>query len=428
MAQEPEISLPNDEPRHCPACGTRVAAQATTCLMCGASLVGEETAVREEAQRKLPIWVRALIVVGLALVILAVVGFGLYTLMTTEIGDPTPTLTPTRTPTATPTPTATQTPTPPPPPTPIPPIVHQVQGGETLITIAQLHNTTTEAILAINPDVDPALLQVGQILLIPVGTPTPAPTATLDPNVPTPTPGDFIIHVVQPGETLITIAEQYEVSLPLLHEINDLPIGDDTIFVNQTLVIPLGTPEPTTVPTVDPNATPTPIPPYPAPPLLSPPNGAIFVGGDEPIVLEWGSVSVLHDDEWYQVTLFQPSSSVPLDRAYTRTTAWRVPLDLITTAGVGEFRWQVQVVREARGRDYRLIYKEAGALGETRTFIWLEVTPTPSLTPSPTPTATPTSTPTLTPTSTLTPTATSTLVPPTATFTPAPSPSLTPTP
>ncbi|MBU0704938.1 MAG: LysM peptidoglycan-binding domain-containing protein, partial [Chloroflexi bacterium] len=349
-----------------------------------------------------------------------------YTLMTAETRDPTPTLIPTRTPTATPTSTPTQTPTPPPPPTPIPPIVHQVQDGETLITIAQLHNTTTEAIQAINPDLDPALLQVGQILLIPVGTPTPAPTVTLDPNVPTPTPGDYLIHVIQPGETLITIAEQYNISLALLHEINDLPIGDDTIFANQTLVIPLGTPGPTPVPTVDPNATPTPIPPYPAPPLLSPPDGAVFVGEEVTIVLQWGSVRVLHADEWYEAALFKPPSSVPLDKTYTRTTAWRVPFDLITTAGVGEFSWQVQVVRETRDRNYQLVYKEAGAPGESRAFTWLKVTPTPSLTPSPIPAATPTSTPTLTPTSTLTPTLTSTLtpVPPTK----VPTPSLSPTP
>lgn len=427
MSQEPEISLPNGEQRHCPACGTRVAAQATTCLMCGVSLIEAEAATGEvETQRKLPIWVRALIVVGLALIILAAVGFGVYTLITTETQEPTPTLTPTRTPTATPTPTPTQTRTPPPTPTPIPPLVHQVQNGETLITIAQLHNTTTEEIQAINSNLDPALLQVGQILLIPVGTATPAPTVTLDPNVPTPTPGDYLIHVVLPGDTLSTIAEQYEVSVALLHQVNDLPIGNDTIFTNQTLVIPLGTPEPTSVPTLDPNATPTPVPPYSAPPLLSPPDGAVFVGEEEPIVLEWGAVGLLRGDEWYEASLFQPPSSAPLEKTYTRATAWRVPPDLITSAGTGEFHWEVRVVREARSQGGRQIYREADASGEARTFTWLKVTPTPTLTPSSTPTATPTFTPTLTPTSTLTPTITSTLtsVPPTKvpTLSPTPTP------
>jgi len=408
MAQEPQVSLPDDEPRRCPACGTRVASQATTCLMCGASLVETEIAPQAAKSRPgLPMWIRALIVVGLALLILAAVGFGVYKLITAET-EPTPTAVPTPTSSPAPTATSTHTPTPSPSPTPIPPVVHQVQEGETLITIAEMHGTTVEAVVALNPGIESNLLQVGQVLLIPVGTPTPAPTATLDPDVPTPTPGDYLIHVVEPGETLITIAQQYGVSVALLHEINDLPVGDTTIFVNQTLVIPLGTPAPTAVPTVDPNATPTPIPPYPAPPLFSPPDGAIFVSDTEPIVLQWGSVSVLNDNEWYRATLFRSSSSVPLESIYTRTTAWRVPFDLLATAGTDEFRWDVQVVRETRGIGDQTIYKEAGSPGASRTLFWLDVTPTPSLTPSATPTATPTSTPTLTPSATLTSTLTST--------------------
>lgn len=385
MAEEPEIALPTGEPRYCPACGARVAAKATTCLMCGASLVEEETAAEEEGARKLPGWARALIVVLLALAILAAGGFGLYTLMTAEPEDLTPTVTPSRTPTVTPTPTSTQTPTPRPTFTPVPPLVHQVQVGDTLSVIAAAYDTTVDAILALNPSVKPELLQPGQVLLIPVGTATPEPTSTLDPNVPTPTPGDFIIHIVAPGETLSSIAEQYGVSVPLLREVNELPIGDDIIFVNQSLVIPLGTPVPSPTPTVNPHATPTPIPPYASPPLLSPPDGTVFIGTDETIVLQWASVSVLRSDEWYALTIFQPPGGVVSDTTYMRATAWRVPPELLpaTDADVREFHWQVQVVRETRDRDGELVYEVAGSPSEVRTFTWLEITPTP--TPSPTP-------------------------------------------
>ncbi|HEY68670.1 MAG TPA: LysM peptidoglycan-binding domain-containing protein [Thermoflexia bacterium] len=384
MAEEPEIPLiPTEEPRYCPACGTRVAAKATTCLMCGAPLV-EEGAPEENVQRGLPGWARALIVVVLALAILAAGGFGLYTLLTAEPEPVAPTLTPTRTPTATPSPTPTHTPTVTPTPTPIPPRVHQVQEGETLVVIAAAYDTTVEEILALNPDVEPELLQVGQLLLIPAATPMPGPTSTPEPGVPTPTPGDFIIHVVAPGETLISIAEEYEVSVPLIRAANDLPPGDDTIRVNQSLVIPVGTPVPSPTPTVDPNATPTPVPPYSAPPLLSPPDGAVFVGDDEPILLQWASVSILHDDEWYELTLSQLPSGVISATVHTRATAWRVPIELLLTthADVREFRWQVQVVREARDKDGALVYEKAGAPSQVRTFIWLEPTPTPSLTPT----------------------------------------------
>ena len=387
MAKEPKVSLPAEEPRRCPACGTRVAAQATTCLMCGASLVEEEIAPEEKGAKKLPGWVRAMIVVLLASAILAAGGFGLHKLMTAEPKDSTPTATPTRTPTVTPTPTPTQTPTPRPTPTPVPPLVHQVQEGDTLSGIATAYATSIEALMAMNPGIEPENLQPGQILLIPAGTLTPTPTPTLDPSVPTPTPGDFIIHIVAPGETLSSIAEQYEVSVPLLREVNELPIGEDIIFVNQSLVIPLGTPVPSPTPTVDPHATPTPVPPYAPPQLLVPPDGAVFSGADETIVLQWATVSVLRSNEWYALTIFQPAGDVVSDTTYTRATAWRVPLDLLTTTGAEtrEFHWRVEVVRETRDRNGELVYQAGGPPSEVRTFIWVEVAPTPTSSPTPTP-------------------------------------------
>ena len=56
-------------------------------------------------------------------------------------------------------------------------------------------------------------------------------------------------------------------------------------------------------------------------------HGTAFAGADETIVLQWASVSVLRSDEWYALTIFQPSGGVVSDTTYTRATAWRVPLD-----------------------------------------------------------------------------------------------------
>jgi LysM repeat protein len=394
MAEEPEVSLPTEEPRNCPACGARVAAMASTCLMCGASLEEEEVTPEKEPREGLPGWARAIIVVVLAAAILVAGGYGLMMLMNVEPEEVTPTATLTRTPTPTSTPTPTETPTVTPTPTPLPPLTYQVQAGDTLLIIAAAYDTTVEAILALNPGVEPETLPVGYVLLIPAGTLTPTPTPTLDPNAPTPTPGGFIIHTVAPGETLSTIAEEYGVSLNLLREVNELSPGDDTIFPNQSLIIPIGTPMPSPTPTVDPNATPTPVPPYSAPPLLSPPDGAVLAGSEQPVLLQWASVSVLRADmpgaEWYAVTLFQPSSTISRT-IYTRATAWRVPFDLLLAAKAEaearEFRWRVQVVREMRDRDGRLAYEQASLPGQARTFTWIAPTPTPTptLTPSPTP-------------------------------------------
>jgi len=359
--------------------------------MCGASL-SEETApadTEEKGRRGLPGWLRAIIVVALALTILAAGGFALYGLLPEEPEPqtPTPTLTPTRTPTPTPTPTPTHTPTPMPTATPIPPVAHAVQEGETLIDIAITYDTTTEAILALNPNVDPELIQVGQLLLIPVATPTPGPTSTLEPGMPTPTPPDYVIHIVAADDTLSTIAEEYGVSMETIRAANDMAPGDDTVFLNQSLTIPLSTPVPTLTPTRNPNATATPLPPYTAPPLLKPADGVV-IKSEEPILLQWASVSILRDDQWYELTLFRPNGDVISPTVRTRATAWRIPVDLllVTDADGSEIRWRVRVVQETQNTQGELVYKAAGAASEMRTFVWLKPTPTPTPTPLATPT------------------------------------------
>jgi LysM repeat protein len=260
-----------------------------------------------------------------------------------------------------------------------------VREGETLIDIAILYDLTVDEILAMDPNLDPDLIQAGQILLIPAATPTPGPTSTFVPGAPTPTPAASIIYIVKPGDTLSTIAEEHGVSMQVIIDANGLASEEETIRPNQSLVIPQGTPAPTPTPTIDPNATPTPIPPYPSPPLLGPPNGALFEGSDEPILLQWASVSVLDDDEWYELDLSQPPGGVVSDTIYTRATAWRVPFDLLLTANanVREFYWQVRVVREAGEREGEPVYEEAGAPSNVRVFTWLEPTPTPGSSSTP---------------------------------------------
>ena len=383
MAEEPQVSLPTEELRYCPSCGARVALRATSCIMCGASLVEEEVPQEEAPKKGLPNWVRVTMFVVVAALIVGLGGFGIYALISArpEVSLAEVTATPTHTPR--PTLTPTQTPTLGPTPTPIPPRVHQVQTDETLISIAEDYDTTVEHILSLNPDISPELLQVGYLLLIPVGTPTPTPSPTLDPNQPTPTLGSFIVHVVMGGESLGGIAEQYGVSVAVLRQVNDLPAGDDTIFANQSLVIPVGTPMPSPTPTVDPQATPTPIPLYPAPALLNPPDDMAVVGDDIPVLLQWTSVSVLRDNEVYELSLYQPAGGVISATIYTQATAWRVDEDLM--AGVTDdslaFSWQVQVVRKVWDSDGDFSYEPASGVSEERSFVWLRPTPTPTPTP-----------------------------------------------
>jgi len=376
--------MSEEQSRTCPACGTKVSARARTCIICGAPLT-EALAEAETQPSVAPVrhshwgfWVAAFAV---ALLVLGTAYWLLGPLLFPQVfPSPTPTVTPTRTatPAATATPTATPTETP--TPTPLPPRAHQVQPNDTLSSIAVRYDTTVEEIVALNPGINPDALQIGQVLLIPPARPTPTPSPLPGTVTPTPTPGDYIIHVVAPGETLISIAQKYSVTVSLIRAANpEIPAGSDVIHVNQPLIIPLGTPMPTPTPTPNPYATPTPIPPYPPPPLLSPPDGAVFGGPDARIVLQWASVAVLRPNEWYELRIVRPG--IPVVRVRTRTTAYRVPADLFPPPGsqAREFQWEVRVVRETRSG----VFTTASEEGLTRRFLWLESPLTPTPTPAP---------------------------------------------
>ena len=363
--------------------------------MCGADLEeGEAEAepplVSEPPRRALPGWARSLAVVGVALVVLAAGAFGILSMISARQRAESPDI---ATPTVTvrPSPTATRTPTPSAPPTllvtpsPVPPRSHQVQQGETLSEIAAEREVAVSEILALNPDVDPELLQVGQVLLIPpdaTGFTIASSGLSDDPDA---TRANFVVHVVRPGEALLSIAEEYGVSVQSIRQANDLGAYEDTIKVNQSLIIPLSVPPPTPTPTADLNATPTPRPPYTAPSLLTPADHAVVEALVQPVVLQWASVGILDDDEWYMATLAQPAGGVVSATHYTRATSWRVPYELLASANAGhqEFLWQVQVVKERRADGDRMLYRKAGAASDARTFVWVAPTPTPS--PSPTP-------------------------------------------
>ncbi|MEM7345415.1 MAG: LysM peptidoglycan-binding domain-containing protein, partial [Chloroflexota bacterium] len=134
--------------------------------------------------------------------------------------------------------TAVPSPSPTPSPTPEP-VIHRVAEGEILGVIATLYNTSVEDIMAINGIADPTLLQIGQELIIPV-TPTPVVEITPDPTEPveTPTPVPTpVTYIVQSGDTLSTIAAEYETTVEAMIVANDLTDAS-ALQIGQTLLIP----------------------------------------------------------------------------------------------------------------------------------------------------------------------------------------------
>ncbi|MFB0537811.1 MAG: LysM peptidoglycan-binding domain-containing protein [Anaerolineae bacterium] len=252
-------------------------------------------------------------------------------------------------------------------------LTHIVQAGESLTSIATDYGTTVEAIVAANRIEDPRSLRTGQELIIPlagsVGGPTPVPGAPTAP----PRGTEVVVHVVQPGDSLLGIALQYDTSVEVIMAANDLADAQ-WIFAGQELLIPLGTPTPVPTPTPRPKPTPTPGPPYAAPDLLDPAEGETFRGEEADIVLNWASVGILAEDEWYILRLrlmTEPVYQHP--SVWTKTTSWRVPASLRPSVEAEShlFRWDVTVVRHTGTRpDGQPDGMAISPMSATRSFFW----------------------------------------------------------
>jgi LysM repeat protein len=101
--------------------------------------------------------------------------------------------------------------------------VYVVQPGDTLYSIAARFGISWQTLASVNQILNPALLQVGQRLVIPAGTQAPAPGAKT--------------HVVKEGETLYRIALMYGTTVQAIALANNLP-NTNIIYPGQQLTIP----------------------------------------------------------------------------------------------------------------------------------------------------------------------------------------------
>jgi LysM repeat protein len=112
------------------------------------------------------------------------------------------------------------------PPSPGGPTTHIVQPGENLFRIAMHYGTTVDAIAKANNIVNPWFIYVGQKLTIPSG----------GGGMPSPGPGGKT-YVVQPGDTLYSIAVRHNTTVQALVVANNLS-NANLIYVGQTLKVP----------------------------------------------------------------------------------------------------------------------------------------------------------------------------------------------
>jgi len=374
-------TLPKSQARHCPVCGARVAEEAKVCLMCGATLE-EETKVEAPPPHAAPQRIKGVQIVIMAVVAVIILGGSVMLGLRLTQGDlfapaELPTFTPTQTsvPTFIPTPTRTATPTltptPLPTPTPPPPQTYTVQPGDTLIDIAVAFDITVEELKAFN-NLESDDIGAGDNLRIPPSTPTPGPTPTLDPGEPTATYAPYLLHTVRSGETLSTIAQNYGVGVSDILLASNLPENNVTIRPEQVLVIPQYTPTPQPDTAAIVSSAPTPVLNYAAPEMLYPPDAATFAGPEANIVLQWASIGILSDKEFYKLEFIAPTAEGKTTiNVYQQATAWRVPADLYPPESSEDrtCAWRVSVVRQVTsGSDPT--YKVSSLTGRRRTVVW----------------------------------------------------------
>jgi LysM repeat protein len=371
----------------CSTCGTRLSENATKCPVCGATFdaSGKAEATKKSVQGSTMPKITLSLPAALGLLVLfLIIGAAAvyFTLQATDkVVAPTEIPTATVTVTITPTPTMTLTPTPSPTITPQPPFDYEVKTGDTCGGIAVTFGISSQSIIRLNNlSAQCTDLRVGQVLKIPYPTPTPLPppTATLDSASATDVACEKVLITVQENDTLSSIAANYAVPQEAIKAYNGL--STDTVFLGMQIQIPLcmraATPGPTPTPTTP--------PPYQAPNLLLPADGASFTLADDAVTLQWASIGTLRDNEMYRVTVEDVTEGEGRKLVeYVTDTKFIVPVSFRPKDNLPHvMRWTVTTVRQA-GSDEQgdPIWESAGAISTGRVFSWTGAAP--EATPSP---------------------------------------------
>ncbi len=110
---------------------------------------------------------------------------------------------------------------------------YTVQSGDTLTKIAQRFGTTVAELQRLNPSLtNPDVLALGQTLVVPGGA-----GASSGGAITAPAGGQSKTYVVQRGDTLMSIAKRFGLTLKDLQTANNIT-NPDKIYPGQKLVIP----------------------------------------------------------------------------------------------------------------------------------------------------------------------------------------------
>lgn len=367
----------------CPICGTRLSENAARCLVCGTEFnarpepkMAKKIEKSVQASRMPEITLSLPAAVGILVVVIVAAAAIVY--FSVRIGTPeafvtVETSTPTLTPTASIPPTATLPATDIPTATLQPPFDYTVAAGDNSCSqLAFFFGISVQSIIIANNLPSSCPISVGQKLKIPFPTPTIPPAATNTPlSVDATKQACVTVPItVQDGDTLSTIAANYAVSQEAIKTFNGKTT--DNVFIGENLLVPLcmraATPGPTPTATIP--------PPYPAPNLLLPADGAAFTLANDVVTLQWASVGTLRDGEAYQITV----EDVTADQTrrltdYVTDTKYIVPTSFRPKDNVAHvLRWWITPVRQSGTDDQgQPIWTASGAVSQKRVFSWVGV-------------------------------------------------------
>jgi LysM repeat protein len=373
--------------RLCPTCGTRLTENATRCVVCGSELSATPKpnaksgkAVQGSRMPEVTLSLPAALAILAGLLVIGAAGLYFTLQGTHQIQAPTAIPSPTSTSTLTATPTETLIPTETPTLTPEPPIDYIVQAGDSCGAIASLYNSSVVAIISLNGlNSNCTNLNIGQTIKVPRPTPTALPpaTATLEPAEATRSACETVPYTVQANDSLSTIATNYGVSMQAIKDFNGM--STDSVFIDTKLSIPLCM----RAATPGPSPTPTTPPPYQAPNLLLPADGAPFTLSNDTVTLQWAAIGSLRENESYRVTIEDVTSGTGRKNvALVTDTKYIVPVTFRPQDNISHvMRWSVETVRQTGTDDQgNPIWSSAGAASIQRTFTWTGsgLSPTPT--------------------------------------------------